>query len=371
MMMSKIEKLNILKMQKQLKEKHLHLSNEQSILDKNLQNVKILTQQLDSLKVLDTDSLPFKSTVPIDTVNLFVTSLSNHFMIEIAQVFAKGFIQSKVKTRLITDEIPSLIPKSGLLQIIVAPHEFFPLFLELQITDLELLKNITQNVYLLNVEQPGSIWFEIAYQFSQYAKGVFDINQQGVQEFQKRKIAVLHTPLGYDSSSFGLNQRVDDSSKTVDLLFLGAYTQKREVFISKNAAFFNKYNSSLIISRVERPNQEKTPGFYTGVERNKLLKSSKILINIHAAERTYFEWHRVLLAMGHFCLVVSEDSEFIEPLINGEHLILAKLDDIPAICEYYLEQPRERLKMINTAYKFVNNHYTAHQICLSILKQFY
>lgn len=370
-MMSELDKLNIVKRQKRLKEKHLNLLIEQSILDKNLQNLKILTQQLDSSKVLATDNLPFKSIVPIETVNLFVTSLSNHFMLEIAQVFAQGFIQSKVKTKLITDEIPSLIPKPGLLQIIVAPHEFFPLFLELKITDLDLLKKITQNVYLLNVEQPGSIWFEIAYQSSLSAKGVFDINQQGVQEFQKRNIAVLYTPLGYNSSSFGLNHEIDDSLKTVDLLFLGAYTQKREIFISKNAAFFNKYNSSLIISRVERPNHKKTLGFYTGTERNKLLKSSKILINVHAAARTYFEWHRVLLAIGHFCLVVSEDSEYIEPLINGEHLRLAKLDDIPAICEYYLEQPQERIKIIDQAYQFVNNNYTAHQICLSILKQFY
>lgn len=69
-MMSELDKLNILKRQKQLKEKHLNLSIEQSLLDRNFQNLESLTQQLEPSKILVTDSLPFKSTVPIDTVNL-------------------------------------------------------------------------------------------------------------------------------------------------------------------------------------------------------------------------------------------------------------------------------------------------------------
>jgi hypothetical protein len=82
-MMSELDKLNILKRQKQLKEKHLNLSIEQSLLNRNFQNLESLTQQLEPSKVLVTDSLPFKSTVPIDTVNLFITSLSNHYIIHL------------------------------------------------------------------------------------------------------------------------------------------------------------------------------------------------------------------------------------------------------------------------------------------------
>lgn len=362
--MFEINENGLLEEQRQLQEKYLHLSTEQKILDGKLQNLASLTQQL------DLDHLPFKSNVPIDTVKLFVTSLSNHFMIEIAQVFARGFSQNKVETKLLIDEIPSLIPKPGLLQIIVAPHEFYPLFLELKITDPEILKKITQNVYLLNVEQPGSIWFEIAYRVSQNAKGIFDINQQGVNELKKRNLTALHTPLGYESYNFGLNEEFDDSLKTIDLVFLGAYTSKREQFISRNASFFNQYNSSIIISRAERPNRQKTLGFYTGVSRNQLLQSSKILINVHAADRTYFEWHRVLLAIGHYCLVVSEDSEYIEPLVEGEHLRLAKVNELPELCEHYLKHPEERLKIINQAYDFVNTNYSIYQTCLIILEQF-
>lgn len=132
--------------------------------------------------------LPKKLEIPkyqgqIHSVKLFVTSLGNYFMWEIAQIFEEGFKNSGVSVELAIDKIPASTPEAGLIQIIVAPHEFYPLFLEIKLSEIEILE-ITRNVYLLNVEQPGSPWFEIAWQISRLAKGVLDINQQGINEFK-------------------------------------------------------------------------------------------------------------------------------------------------------------------------------------------
>lgn len=299
----------------------------------------------------------------VRSVRLFTTSLGNHFMIEIAHIFAEGFKRSGTPTELLIDKLPEW--STDALQIIVAPHEFYPLWLEKSLNQAE-ITDLTRLVYFLTVEQPGSSWFEISCRYAQYARGIFDINYQGYKEFKKRGLSAIHTPLGYDIS-LEASPDVSPSNKPIDLLFMGANSLKRESFLSENATFLNQYSSHLVIARVEKPRLSNTPGFYSGRERNLLLSESKILINIHHGDRTYLEWHRVLLAMANRCLVISETSEYIEPLVNGQHLIITSLEDIPSKCKYYIEHEEERLEIVNQAYDLITGQLSNTVICQSLL----
>ena len=81
----------------------------------------------------------------------------------------------------------------------VAPHEYFPLhFLRTRPT-IELEPTLA-SVAVLNVEQPGSEWFEVTWQFARLARHVFDISPAGVAEFQRRGVSAIHVPLGYTPS---------------------------------------------------------------------------------------------------------------------------------------------------------------------------
>jgi hypothetical protein len=77
--------------------------------------------------------------------------------------------------------------------------------------------------------------------------------------------------------------------RVYDLLFLGSISPKRELFLSHNAALFNHYNSNIVITRLEKPKFSHTAGFFANHDRNRLLRSCKILVNIHANDNTYFE----------------------------------------------------------------------------------
>jgi hypothetical protein len=131
----------------------------------------------------------------IKAINFFITSLGNEFMIEIARVFSEAFEYNKIKTTIFIDEVPAKCP-DDILQIVVAPHEFYPIFLEKICLEKEIIE-ITKACYFLNVEQPGTAGFECIYHRVKYAKGIFDINQQSVIEFSKRGITASHLPLGY------------------------------------------------------------------------------------------------------------------------------------------------------------------------------
>ena len=302
----------------------------------------------------------------IDTVKIFVTSLGNHFMIEIAQIFLEGFKNSRVSAEIAIDEIPAVAPKEDLLQIIIAPHEFYNLFLDTKLSQPEILE-ITKAVYMLSAEQPLTVWFEMAYQKSIHSKGVLDITQQTTDEYSKRGILAIHTPLGYAPCLEEVMPADRFLPKSVDILFLGSHSHKREFFLSKNAGFFSKYNSQLIITRLEKPKFLDTPGFYANYERNRLLKSSKIIVNVHSVDNTYFEWLRILMAIANRCLVISELSDYIEPLVNGKHLIVTELENIVSACEYYLENDDERMRIVEQAYQFVTKEFTSSIICRSLL----
>lgn len=132
--------------------------------------------------------------VSIDTVHVFVTSLGNHFMIEIAEVFDEGFRNSGIQSEIRIDKIPSLQPRPELMQLVIAPHEFFNLFLEPWLTPVEVLE-VVQSVYMLSAEQPLTHWFEMACDRARSSLGILDITEHTAIEYRKRGIFTLHAPL--------------------------------------------------------------------------------------------------------------------------------------------------------------------------------
>jgi hypothetical protein len=290
---------------------------------------------------------------------LFVTSLGNDFMIEIARLFVEGLRAGGIGAELCIDTLP--LPGVNTTQIIVAPHEFYPLFLERQCTAGQ-IRAITKAAYLLNTEQPGSYWFDLAYQSARQARGVLDMNRQGVEEFRRRGVAARYAQLGY-APSLEADSAEPTQEKPIDILFLASHSLRREMFLSRHASFFNQYRCRLIITRLERPRHAHTPGFFAGQQRNHMLRNSKLLINIHASERTYFEWHRALLAMANHCLIVSERSDHIEPLISGRDLVVADLEDLASACQYYLEHETERHAIAQRAYLKASTELHAATLC--------
>jgi hypothetical protein len=198
---------------------------------------------------------------------------------------------------------------------------------------------------------------------------VLDITEHTAIEYRKRGIFAIHAPLGYASCFEAGIDPQNLPERTFDLLFLGSISDKRSLFLSQNAALLNQYNSNIVITRLDKPKFSHTAGFFANYDRNRLLRSCKILVNVHANDNTYFEWLRVMMAIANGCLVISETSDYIEPLVNGKHLIVTELDNIAAQCEYYLEHESERLKIVNAAYEFITKEFNTGILCKSVLQK--
>jgi GT2 family glycosyltransferase len=287
-------------------------------------------------------------------------------MEEIAQIFAEGFNSTGIRAEIAVDEIPSCLPREDTVQIVVAPHEFYPLFLFKKC--LSGKEHVMRAVYHLNVEQPGSRWFEIAYDVTRSARGALDISQIGVEEFRRRGIRAIHAPLCY-ASCLEVGTAGCRETRPVDILFMGCDSPRRLKFFSDNAEWFSRYECRIILSNVLKPQFSCTPGFYAGADRNRLMRESKIILNIHHGERRYFEWPRAMPAIANRCLTVSEPSDFVQPLLHGKHLLLADREKIPSVCEEYLNAGEERSRMTDEAYRVLVGELSGPKICGLILRE--
>ena len=284
-----------------------------------------------------------------------LTKSGNHFMQEIAEFYVQGLQEAGFDAELVFDQIPKI--EAGTASIVLAPHEFYPLFLEKQL-DGEKLNEVTNQVVLLNTEQPGTSWFKKTVQLAFQAQGIIDFNQLGVEAFKKHGIPALYWPIPYTS----LLEAKQEFKKEVDFTFLGYASSRRTKFFAQHAEFFSQFENRFIFSTLQEVRTQTTPGCCFGEARNDLLKKSKILINIHGSENRYFEWHRALVAIANGCVFVTDDSERYEPLVNAKHIVVVSYEHLKEACADLIVNDEKRTAMAQKALQQVKESFSPSKI---------
>jgi len=303
----------------------------------------------------------------IKTVHLFVTSKSNLFIREIAELLRAGFRAAGCEAQLFVDQIPAEKTEEGKIQIVVTPHEFFNLFLSYQLS-WERIQRLTNDLFLLSTEQPESEWFDSNLVAAPHAHAMLDIHLSGVAAYRARGLPCFHLPLGYHP----LLEQSDAPAKSerdLDICVLAAMTDRREDFIAAHADFFAARNCHIRFVPIGFAKTEETQSYLPAPQRNALLQQTKILLNVHYSDLRYFEWHRALIAIANRCCLITETCEGFEPLVPGKHFVMAKADDLTTCCEYYLEHKDEREPIAEAAYNFVRERFTQKDNCRAFLQQ--
>jgi GT2 family glycosyltransferase len=306
--------------------------------------------------------MPPSSTPP--AVRLLVASRGNDVMTEIARLLAQGFAQLNVPCDLAVDQQP-VPPSEELVQLVVAPHEYFPLFVAPRMSAKEEV-GAARQVHVLNVEQPGSEWFELAFRYARLSRGVFDISLDGAAELRRRGLDAVHTPLGFVPIS-GNPAPSADVNRPIDVVFLGHHSSRREQFFARHAGVFSAMDTRLVLTDPRSPRLGETPGYFAGVGRQRLLNATKILLNVHSSERPYFESHRALLAMTHGCLLVTEDSRHTRPFAAGRHFVAGHLDELPSLCVQYLSDAVSRTAIAEAGRLFLRTDLAMANTCRTVL----
>jgi GT2 family glycosyltransferase len=308
-------------------------------------------------------------TPPIRTkrVDLFATTKSNLFIIEIAELITAGFREAGCAAELHLDAVPDANPAPETMQLVVTPHEFYNLFLTQQVARPR-ARELTSTLTLLSTEQPETGWFHSNLQWAPFAHAFADINALGVEAYRERGVRCHHLQLGYHPL-LAAPQITPHRQRTTDIVFLGSLTDRRDKFFAEHAPFFASRRCHIRLVPLGFAKTKRTQSYLSIARRNELLNDSKILLNVHYSEQKYFEWHRMLVGLANGCCIISETCEGFGPLQPGRHFVMVEPEDLIACCEYYLAHPEECERIAAAALAFLHSELQQAQTCLAFLRE--
>lgn len=323
--------------------------------------------ELAEIKARMANAATVAAPVAIRSVLLYVTSKSNLFIREIADLVCAGFRDAGFNAELLVDAIPREETPDDTIQIVVTPHEFYNLFLRERLPRGELQRR-TRNLYLLGTEQPESDWFHSNLTIAPYARAMLDINPLGVEGYRARGLRCIHLPLGYHPM-LAATKVAPPNERVVDLSLLASLTERREKFLAEHADFFAARHCHLRLVPIGFAKTETTKSYLPVNERNALLQRSKILLNIHYSDLRYFEWHRMLVGLANGCCIITETCEGYAPLVPGKHFVMVETGGIIRACEYYLGHPAEREAIARAGAAFIREHFRQAANCAACAEQ--
>jgi hypothetical protein len=255
--------------------------------------------------------------------SIVLAARQNEFFVEIAEAIVDELVRAGHPATISRTGFEP--QRKGLVNVILPPHEYYTLeglFTEPQMSTL-------RRTVFICAEQPGSSFFEDDAFLARRAGAVLDINRSAVREFERRGVkGVRHFPLGWTPTWSRADFTADDPAATpqdraIDVLHLGIFSPHRAEAISAAGNSLQGLRSRLILGDDHRVNSTPAENFAMREEKWRLLRNSRVLLNIHVADRPYFEWLRVVQAICCGCAVVSEHSTGYEPLVAGRHFLSA------------------------------------------------
>jgi hypothetical protein len=280
----------------------------------------------------------------------------NHFFVEIVDAIRGELDALGVASTVHRDGFPEERPDR--VYVLVPPHEWFALDgARHRPTRAQLKRTV-----FICAEQPGTSFFDDDVALAPLAGAVLDVSTGSVTEFERRGIkGVGHFPLGWTPSwshvpvDDGGSPELDPAGRDIDVLHLGIFSPKRATAIAAAGFPLSHWRCQLILSDADAPNSEQQQNFAIEQVKWDLLRRAKVLLNIHVADRPYFEWQRIVQAVSNGCAVVSEHSVGIEPLRAGEHLLVGRPEVLGLLSHGLLSDDAERQRVAREAYVYLRD----------------
>lgn len=232
---------------------------------------------------------------------------------------------------------------------VVVPHEYFVTIPDAGFPTAEQCRRTIG----FCVEHPGTATFERNAELVSILGGVVDINHDSTAELRRRGVNVEHFQLGY-SPLWDLWGGDLDSPRDLDVTYLGTAERRRSVLLGSYARDLAGLRTRLLTPPHE-PMTTARVDFLPGKTKFEHLARSRFLLNLHREQKQTLEWVRTLEAMTNGCVVISETSADVEPLVPGEHLVLARPEALGAVAAALAEEPERERHLRSAAYEFVKS----------------
>ncbi|MER7858316.1 glycosyltransferase [Amycolatopsis japonica] len=268
------------------------------------------------------------------------------FMEELLEVVADAVRTAGGKARTAVGTYPEA---GGDTVYVVVPHEYF---VTVPDADFPTAAQCRRTIGFC-VEHPGTATFERNAELLSILGGAVDINTDSTAELRRRGITVEHFQLGY-SPLWDLWGGDLDSPRDLDVTYLGTAERRRSVLLGSYARDLAGLRTRLLTPPHE-PMTAARVDFLPGKAKFEHLARSRFLLNLHRERKQTLEWVRTLEAMTNGCVVVSETSVDVEPLVPGEHLVLARPEALGSVVAALADEPERERHLRSAAYGFVKS----------------
>lgn len=268
----------------------------------------------------------------------------NAFMTELLEAVAGAVADEGVPVSFQADRYPPF--RDGVVYVVI-PHEFF----ELAPGGGEPTPAQLRRTVGLCVELPGTTWFAASCRHAPRLGAVVDIREGTARQLRMAGIPCTHAPLGY-TEAWDHWHRDESAVRPLDVTYMGSTEGLRDEQLAGYAPTLAGRETRLLIAPA-KPKPAASPSFLLGPEKFELLRSSKTLLNLHREHAEALEWPRVLQAICNGCVVVTERSVDMAPLVPGEHLVAGRPASLAALAEFLIEDPDELRRLRLGAYDFV------------------
>jgi hypothetical protein len=202
----------------------------------------------------------------------------------------------------------------------------------------------------LCVENPFTPWFDLVCELAPQFPQVLAINQSSVDALRDRGIAADHLQLGYTRHWDSWNGH--EGARPIDVTYLGSAHPRRDALVASYGQWLWPRRTAMLVPPIETKPSAR-PDYLVDGAKYAHLTRSKVLVNLHQENTRSFEWVRGLQAIANGCVVVSEPSGDHDPLVPGEHFVVAAPESIPHVVEGLLLHPPRLDRIRASAYEMV------------------
>ncbi|MFE5564130.1 glycosyltransferase [Amycolatopsis japonica] len=268
------------------------------------------------------------------------------FMEELLEVVADAVRTAGGKARTAIGAYPE---SDGDTVYVVVPHEYF---VTVPDADFPTAAQCRRTIGFC-VEHPGTATFERNAELLSILGGAVDINTDSTAELRRRGITVEHFQLGY-TPLWDLWGGDLDAPRDLDVTYLGTAERRRSMLLGSYARDLAGLRTRLLTPPHE-PMTAARVDFLPGKAKFEHLARSRFLLNLHRERKQTLEWVRTLEAMTNGCVVISETSVDVEPMVPGEHLVLARPESLGSVVAALAGEPERERHLRSAAYGFVKS----------------
>jgi hypothetical protein len=276
----------------------------------------------------------------------------NAFFVELAEALVDELADLGVRARISVDELPA--PTWKTVYVLVPPHEFTTL----TGFDPQEYEPFLARTVVICAEQPTSAWFAQNLELVRRAGAAFDINPSAVDALRTTRADVSVLELGYTRRWDRIAPETHgdpDAGRELDALFLGSLTERRSRVLANCADVLWRRQTHLVISDNSQPNEASVANFFAGDQKLELLRSARVLLNIHRDDEPYLEWLRAVEAFHCGAVFLSETVADYMPLVPGETFLVSSTASLPDVLEAALDDPDLLARIRANAYELLRS----------------